>query len=153
MHTPASVHSHPCTPPHKWWDLNINSMKYSCVSSSRSSRTNTEGDLPSDLRIRMHSTPHHPHPQHNHRRSSTFFPLTLTLHLSLSAWGAATFTDVPLSSLCFHQDSVILFHAPSTTAGAAAAVVAVVLHLWEEAWRGVVKGWRTVCPLSFGQRS
>lgn len=49
-----SMHAH--TPHHKWWDLNINSMKYSCVSASRSSRTTTEGDLPSDLRILLHSS-------------------------------------------------------------------------------------------------
>lgn len=48
------MHAH--TPHHKWWDLNINSMKYSCVSASRSSRTTTEGDLPSDLRILLHSS-------------------------------------------------------------------------------------------------
>lgn len=49
-----STHAH--APHHKWWDLNINSMKYSCVSARRSSRTNTEGDLPSDLRIPLHSS-------------------------------------------------------------------------------------------------
>lgn len=31
-------------------------MKYSCVSASRSSRTTTKGDLPSDLRILLHSS-------------------------------------------------------------------------------------------------
>lgn len=50
-----STHTH--APHHKWWDLNINSMKYSCVSASRSSRTTTKGDLPSDLRIPLHSSP------------------------------------------------------------------------------------------------
>ncbi len=49
-----STHAH--APHHKWWDLNINSMKYSCVSASRSSRTTTKGDLPSDLRILLHSS-------------------------------------------------------------------------------------------------
>jgi len=51
------LHAHPHAPHRKWWDLNINSMKYSCVSASRSSRTTTKGDLPSDLRILLHSSP------------------------------------------------------------------------------------------------
>lgn len=87
-----STHAHMLH--HKWWDLNINSMKYSCVSASRSSRTNTKGDLPSDLRIPLHSS------------LSLSFPNSLSLSLS----PVVLQHSEPLSRCCVPVCSWALFY-------------------------------------------
>lgn len=89
-----STHAHMLH--HKWWDLNINSMKYSCVSASRSSRTNTKGDLPSDLRIPLHSS------------LSLSFPNSLSLPCCVAAfWAIVTVlcTSVFLSIVLLFCDN------------------------------------------------
>lgn len=94
-----STHAHMLH--HKWWDLNINSMKYSCVSASRSSRTNTKGDLPSDLRIPLHSS------------LSLSFPNSLSLALPCCVaafWAIVTVlcTSVFLSIVLLFCDNAFL---------------------------------------------